>query len=501
MAKTKKNETGTRGGGGGSLDSKPNFVNRTLFRGDNLDCLKAINTETIDLIATDPPFNTGRDFHATTPKELKDSEKEKKKIGFQDRWTWDENDVQHHKWIEKVKAYSEDVYHVIQGSRKSYGDDMGAFLCFMAARLLEMRRVLKSTGSIYLHCDPTASHYIKELMDAIFGRKNFKREIIWNLETASGYKSQVNGYIRGHDTILYYTKSNDFTFNKQYKEHKPEYIARFKKVDNGRRYRDDRGGGRRQYLDETKGVALTDVWSDIMSFQQNATSSEIENYPTQKPIALYRRIIEASSNPGDIVLDPFCGCATTLLAAEKFTQGQKRQWVGIDIWDGAEQMVINRLTKEGLLRDPDGEYPSGSTVDFLIGEDEKITYIDTYREPEPDPLPDRTDDGAEAAPDLKVRVVTHKKKKSVYLDRVKAKQDLRKRDGDDCQGCGRNFGDDRYLEVDHKYPKSDGGSNVLENLVLLCTPCNQLKGNVYTLPGLRKENKKRGYMYDDTRLI
>lgn len=473
-----------------------NFVNRTLFRGDNLDCLKAINTGTIDLIATDPPFNTGRDFHATTPQELKDGEK--KKIGFQDRWSWDDNDVQHGKWLEKVKKYSEDVYHVIEGSRKSYGDDMGAFLCFMAARLLEMRRVLKPTGSIYLHCDPTASHYLKQLMDAIFGRKNFRREIIWNLETASGYKSQVNGYIRGHDTILYYTKSNDFTFNKRYKEHKPEYIARFKKIDkkSGRKYRDDRGGGRRQYLDETKGVALTDVWSDIMSFQQNSTSSEIENYPTQKPIALYKRIIEASSNPGDVVLDPFCGCATTLLAAEKFTQGQKRQWLGMDIWDEAEDMVIKRLVKEGLLRDPSGEYPPG-TIDFLIGEDEKITYINTEKEP----LPERTDDGEEAAPDLKVKIRTHTKKKSVYLDRAKAKRDLLERDGSDCQGCGRNFGDHRYLEIDHKHPKSDGGPNALENLVLLCSPCNQLKGNIYTLSGLRRVNKNKGYMHDEGRLL
>ena len=437
------------------------------------------------MIATDPPFNTGRDFHATTPQELKDSEKEEKKVGYQDRWTWDENDVQHDKWLKKVKNYSEHVYHVIEGSRQSYGDDMGAFLCFMGARLLEMRRVLKKTGSIYLHCDPTASHYLKELMDAIFGKDNFRNEIIWHYQTGGASK---RFYAKKHDVILWYSKTDDYIFESS--------RILFDRTEKAMKRAQNPKGARISGSDNKK--LPMDVWTDIQAL--NPMAKERTDYPTQKPIALYRRIIEASSNPGDVVLDPFCGCATTLLAAEKFTQGQKRQWIGIDIWDGAEQMVIDRLVQEGLLKDPKGNHPPG-TLDFLITDDEKITYIDTYKAPDPDPLPDRTDDGTEAAPDLKVKIATHKKKKSIYLDRIKAKKDLRKRDGDDCQGCGRNFGDDRYLEVDHKYPKSDGGTNVLDNLVLLCTPCNQLKGNVYTLPGLRKENKKRGYMYDDTRLI
>ena len=255
--------------------AEPNWVNRTLFHGDNLDFLRAMNSNTVDLIAADPPFNKGKDFHAT-PDSLA------KGASFQDRWSW-EKDV-HETWIDQITDDNPKVMNVINGSRLSYGDDMGAFLCFMGVRLLAMKRVLKDTGSIYLHCDQTASHYLKELMDSIFGIKNFRREIIWSLETTSGYKSRANKWIRGHDTILYYSKSHNFYFKKMTLPHKKEYIKRFKKKDkDGRLYRDDRSGGRKQYLDSTDGRFISDVWNDIMSFQQAATSSELVGYPTQKP--------------------------------------------------------------------------------------------------------------------------------------------------------------------------------------------------------------------------
>ncbi len=147
----------------------PNWENRTLFHGDNFKFLRAMNSESVDLIATDPPFNKGRDFHAT-PHSLAAGAK------FQDRWSW-ERDV-NQAWVDQITDDFPNVMNVIQGSRSSYGDDMGAFLCFMGVRLLEMRRVLKPTGSIYLHCDPTASHYLKELMDAVFGRKMFRNEMV-----------------------------------------------------------------------------------------------------------------------------------------------------------------------------------------------------------------------------------------------------------------------------------------------------------------------------------
>ena len=173
---------------------EPNWQNRTLFHGDNLKFMQAMNSESVDLIATDPPFNKGKDFHAT-PDSLASGAK------FQDRWSW-EHDV-HEDWISQITDDYPHVMNVIQGSRSSYGDDMGAFLCFMAVRLLAMRRLLKPTGSIYLHCDPTASHYLKELMDAVFGKRNFKNEIVWCYKT--GGRAKVH-YPRKHDLILWYSR-------------------------------------------------------------------------------------------------------------------------------------------------------------------------------------------------------------------------------------------------------------------------------------------------------
>ena len=330
-----------------------------LYFGDNLEILREMDDGQVNLICTDPPFNSGRDYNTF----IDDSVAQKK--AFTDTWTWDtvsqdtRADIEH-------RAYTDDTYKALNNCLKGYDwvlqnpvsgrrSEMRAYLAFMGPRLAEMYRVLAKNGSIYLHCDPTASHYLKGVMDAIFGEDNFRREIIWNLNTASGYKSQVNCFIRGHDVILYYTKSTDsFVFNKIFQPHKPEYIRRFKKVDEqGRHYRDDRPGRARQYLDQTKGVALTDVWSDIMSFQQNSTSVERLGYPTQKPRLLYERMIKASSNEGDIVLDPFCGCGTTIDAAHTLN----RQWMGIDITILALDPMRQRL------KDRHGLEPS---IDYQI---------------------------------------------------------------------------------------------------------------------------------------
>lgn len=177
-------------------------------------------------------------------------------------------------------------------------------------------------------------------MDEVFGYDKFMREIIWSTEETSGFKSQAKNWIRSHDTLLFYIKTDDYTFNKQYIPHKPEYITRFKKIDEkGRKYRDDRSGGRRQYLDETKGKIMGDVWDDIMSFQQMSTSKEYLGYPTQKPEALLDRIIKASSKEGDIILDPFCGCGTTLISAQRLN----RKFIGIDISRTACDVMRKRL--------------------------------------------------------------------------------------------------------------------------------------------------------------
>ena len=315
-----------------------------LYYGDCLDWMARWPDGSVDLIYLDPPFNSnaGYDILFSGGGGPEDGAQFR---AFDDSWRWDPAAEARVRRIEDAAARP--AHRAMLGLRAALGPSgMLAYLAYMAERLEHMRRLLKPAGSIYLHCDPTASHYLKIVMDGIFGHANFRREIIWNLRTASGYKSSVNGWIRGHDTILYYTRGDEFTFDKQYLPHKPEYIARFRKVDpDGRRYRDDRPGKRRQYLDETEGVALTDVWSDVMSFQQHSSSGERLGYPTQKPLALLERILRASSASGDTVLDPFCGCGTTIEAARRLG----RRWIGVDISAFAIDLVRERRLKDARI--------------------------------------------------------------------------------------------------------------------------------------------------------
>ncbi len=439
---------------------KPNWHNRTLFHGDNLKFLRSMNRESVDLIATDPPFNKGRDFHAT-PDSLA------KGASFQDRWSW-ETDV-HQEWVDHITDDHPNVMNVVHGSRSSYGDDMGAFLCFIAVRLLAMRRVLKPTGSIYLHCDPTASHYLKELMDAVFGRKNFRNEIVWHYQ---GWNKRLRNHIeRRHDIILFYSQSKGSAFNYPTRPwgSKDEYIRvrkqRVRADENGREYvLSDAGGGKRvkRCLDDAMsyGVPLDDVWR--IDKINNSDKIERVGYPTQKPLALYERIVLASSNKGDVVLDPFAGCATTCVAAERLG----REWVGIDIWDNAHQTVVDRLRDEGEL----------------FG---KVHYA---TEP-----PERTDDGETSAPFLRVKQAV-REPHGPRMSRAEMYNILLSRQGPKCQGCDRKFDDPRYLELDHNTPRADGGINHISNRVLLCGPCNRAKSNVYTLSGLRRLNKKNEWM-------
>ena len=205
---------------------------------------------------------------------------------------------------------------------------------------------------------------------------------------------------------------------------------------------------------------MGDVWNDVAPI--NSRADERVGYPTQKPLALYERVIAASSNPGEIVCDPFAGCATTLVAAEKL----QRQWVGMDIWESAHRLVTERL------RDTTG----------LFGE---VTFTDAP--------PERTDDGGEAAPFLRVKQRV-KEPEGPRWTRAEMYAHLLDQHGPVCQGCDRSFDDPRYLELDHNVPRSDGGINHVTNRILLCGPCNRLKSNIFTLSGLWRENKKRGYM-------
>ena len=451
--------------------SQPNWKNRTLFHGDNLDFLRAMNSESVDLIATDPPFNKGRDFHAT-PDSLAKGAK------FQDRWSW-KRDV-HEEWVDQIKDDHPRVMNVVQGSRSSYGDDMGAFLCFMAVRLLAMHRVLKPTGSIYLHCDPTASHYLKELMDAVFGRKNFRNEVIWHYRRWTG-KAKL--FQKLHDIVLFYSKSDDYTFHILYTDYTEGSKDR-KKQGVLNRFKDGEVHRVSYKSIDKKGVRENDVWQ--IPFIPPSAKERI-GYPTQKPIRLYERMIKASSNEGDMVLDPFAGCATTCVAAERL----KRQWVGIDIWDKARDVVIERLQKEGLAA------PDGGTGGIALPLHGKIHY---FREP-----PERTDSGETATVALETirrselaawQKLSHKEMVAI-LEQAQADADNAKLVV--CAGCGRKL-EPEFMELDHLMPKSEPRSaNDLSNRILLCRPCNGRKSNRLTMNGLWRENKNKevGWMVDE----
>ena len=249
--------------------AKPNWKNRTLFHGDNLNFLRAMNSESVDLIATDPPFNKGRDFHAT-PESLA------KGASFQDRWSW-ERDV-HQEWIDQLIDDHPNLIEAIESARHAHSDGMGAYMCFMAVRLLAMRRILKPNGSIYLHCDPTASHYLKAVMDAVFGSRNFVNEIVWHY--SSGGRSQ-NQFPRKHDTLLYYSKDyRKKTFNAKpisvprdkcslCGSHLSKWNNLKKHIDkDGRVYRTIKSAGKTYKYYDDDPVLPPNVWLEFSHLQQ-----------------------------------------------------------------------------------------------------------------------------------------------------------------------------------------------------------------------------------------
>ncbi len=256
----------------------------------------------LKLIYIDPPFDVGADFSMDI------------KIGEGD---------EEESFTKKPSVIEEVAF------RDTWGKGADSFIAMMYERLKLMYDLLADDGSIYVHCDWRVSSYFKLALDEVFGKDNFQREIIWSFDTKSGYKTIAENYIRSHDTILFYAKNNNSKiFNKQFEPYSDDYVERFKKVDeNGRKYRDDRGSGVRQYLDESKGVPISDVWRDIKSFQQASTSEEYLAYPTQKPETLLERIIQTSTNENDVVADFFIGSGTTASVAEKLN----RKWIASDL--------------------------------------------------------------------------------------------------------------------------------------------------------------------------
>jgi site-specific DNA-methyltransferase (adenine-specific) len=388
-----------------------------LYYGDNLTVLRdrsQFPDAFVDLIYLDPPFNSNADYNALfkTPKgESSAAQME----AFTDTWQWD--DAISGQAVDDVKrSQFQDAAKMLEAMVGFLGKNaLTAYLAMMAVRLIELHRVLKPTGSLYLHCDPTASHYLKILLDAVFGAKNYRNEIIWRRTNAHNVKTNV--FPRVHDTILFYSKSEQTTWAKQFTGYSPEQLKRYSLDEDGRlftgqdltmiggsadRKREWRGttpspgrawgasleqreewwdagliltkkdgtprlDGRKVFLDEKPGKQADTIWTDIL--RVGNTADERLGYPTQKPVALMERILNASSNPGDVVLDPFCGCGTTVHAAQKLG----RQWIGIDITHLAIGLIEKRLNDafEGLQYTVHGTPMDTDAARDLFNRDDK----------------------------------------------------------------------------------------------------------------------------------
>ncbi|MCK4822037.1 site-specific DNA-methyltransferase, partial [bacterium] len=305
-----------------------------LYYGDNLGILRDkdyFKDECVDLIYLDPPFKSNQDYNVLFA-EQNGSRSAAQIRAFKDTWRWDKAASESYREI--VETGPTRVSQVMQAFRTFLGEsDALAYLSMMAPRLVELHRILKSTGSIYLHCDPTASHYLKMLMDAVFGLANFKNEMIWH------YKKWPTGkytFQRNHDVLFFYSKSQSKkrTFNQLFMERAPSTLKRFGKAKIISSY-DESGIRLPSKVDDKDsiGVRQDDVW------QIGRVPPIKRLFPTEKPEDLLERIIEASSNTGDIILDPFCGCGTTIVAAQRF----KRFWIGIDITHLAITLIKHRL--------------------------------------------------------------------------------------------------------------------------------------------------------------
>ena len=315
--------------------SESESVANKLYFGDNLDILREhVADESVDLIYLDPPFNSNATYNVLF-RERSGDESAAQITAFEDTWRWDiESEIA---FREVVTDGPYDLGRLLQSMREFLGqNDMMAYLTMMSQRLIELRRVLKSTGSIYLHCDPTASHYLKLMMDSVFGNRNFRNEIVW---CYGGRGMSRRWFNKKHDDILFYSKTDDHFFDRDGASRPiaPEHVGRYNRVDEeGRRYARviNRDGSYSNIYLKSEGVVLEDWWN--IPFVRG---NEYLGYPTQKPLALLERIINASSKEGDVVLDPFCGCGTAVAAAEKLN----RRWIGIDITHLAVSLIRHRL--------------------------------------------------------------------------------------------------------------------------------------------------------------
>ena len=547
-------------------DSPFNAVNRGVYIADNLDFLRAINTASVDLVCIDPPFAKNDTFigdRLDPPLSADERENEGRLLslwgiatpeqadaagiawpddpaargGYEDTWAWDK-DI-HEDWVEGIKATHPAVNMLIETARYIHGEDTAAYLCYMAIRLIEIHRVIKPTGSLYLHCDHTASSYLRQLLDGVFGRENRRNEFVWQRYAIHSLSA---GFDQVSDTVLMYSKGDNPTLNRIYgASTDAELEARFPHIEaeTGRRYQHvaleqrsnyvegdtirvidgrtvtttvgwrwsqetfdarlkdnphliywTRNGRPRYkiYLDEYAGAPLGNIWTDIPYLA--AGDSERTGYPTQKPYRLAERIIRASTKPGDVVLDCFAGCAYSAVACEVIRKGdesQARRWVACDLNPRAWTVFKRQFNKERLVLLKCNDRTTGQQV---LGDVPVVTVHG------PKELPERTSPITYAVKPLRtpgLRARRYKRSSTLLSDPEMKEILLRLSDGK-AWCCGYesknadfslNLGD---YELDHIVPKSRGGDDDIINRAPLCPTHNRLKSDHnWTLQELRIE--------------
>ena len=458
----------------------PNFANRTMWTRDNLDILRGLNSESIDLVYADPPFNSNKNYEAPIGSKAAGA-------AFKDTWTLSDVDLA---WHGEIAEREPKVYAAIDNAGMLHGPGMKSYLIMMAVRLLEVRRVLKPSGALLLHCDPTADAYLRILLDVIFGASNFRNEIVWKRTFSNARGARKVAAI--HDVLLLYAASPTMVTNAVYTAHDPAYVAKFYRFedehgryqpvvltapgttngDSGKPWRGTDPGDKgrhwssptafpahvekpedweklttrqkldrlealglilwpktgstprfKRYLSTSAGQPMTDMVLDVPPLSHAA--KERVGYPTQKPLALLDRLIKTASDEGEVVLDPFCGCATACVSAESLG----RQWIGIDLSPVAATLVESRL------------------------HDQFGIFAEIHHRTD---IPRRTDLGN--LPNYR----THK-------HALFGKQEGH------CAGCRIMF-PFRNFEIDHVIPRAKGGSEHVDNLQLLCGACNRAKG-------------------------
>ena len=495
-----------------------NGINRGVYIADNLAFLRGINNASVDLVCIDPPFAKNetfgkkkpsdkdplnpplseaerenelrllRSWGITTPEEAAAKEINWPETRYKDFWSW-KDDIQE-KWLKDLQQGYPHIAALIELTRHTHSESTAAYLCYISIRLLEIHRILKPTGSLFLHCDHTAGAYLRQLLDTIFGRDNFRNEISWCYAPA-GNPPKTN-FMRKHDTILFYAKSNANIWNKPFGDMPEKTLRTYNKQDEeGRWYKTH--GANRSYLDSVKGRAVPDWWDDIASFGTATGSKERTGYPTQKPVALAERAIKATTNKGDVVLDCFSGCAYVAVAAERL----ERKWVACDLQPRAWTVFKRQFNKPELALLHCHDLTTGQQV--LA---EKTVTIHG-----PDELPELTVPREQhEMPNFKLDDRQYKAPASLIPDN-EMMVELLKMSGWRAWCCGfANVKNGKVLEttwqfeLDHIHPKSkEGTSHEIENRAPLCPRHNRQKSNKHKpLAEYRNDIAAAGELYVDS---